>query len=191
MSKTGAEHMVRGRRITFYADKADLTKLFADFVRLGEFSYTLNYWDEGQPIPTVGDPADIPDYGVLSRPLPSICDLAYLVIDASDALRPERYTLKAGGARFTVDNSTNPSSVMLCLGGDAGDRTLIASQIDTLGLTERARQMHAAFSRIVRKRSTKVGICYVLPEAMSKFKDGWRLTYGKGYAPSQDLKLPA
>jgi hypothetical protein len=182
--------MAKGRRITFYADRDDFTRLFKDFLSLGDFRYTLNYWEEDRPIPTVTNPVDIPNYGLLKPPFLSICSVAYLVIDASDALKPERYLLKTGEARFTVDNSTNPNSVRLCLGGDAGDLTLIASQIDTLGLTERSHAMHAAFSRVVRKRAEKVGICYVLPSALSKFKDGWRLTYGKGYAPSQDLRMP-
>lgn len=182
--------MARGLRVTFYADRDDLTNLFQRFLELGEFTYTLKYWDEGELVPTATNPTEIPDYGNLRPPHQSICSLAYLVIDASSTLNPERFALRAGGARFTVDNSTNPSSVRLCLGGDAGDRTLIASQIDTLGRTERAREMQAAFSKVVRKCGIKVGICYVLPGAMAKFKDGWRLTYGKGYAASQDLRMP-
>lgn len=182
--------MAKGLRITFYADRADLKTLFERFLELGEFTYTLTYWDEGQPIPTVSNPADIPDYGVLRPPHQSISSLSYLVIDASSELNPERYTLKAGGARYTIDNSTNPSSVRLCLGGDAGDRTLIASQVDTLGLSERAREMHASFSRVVRESGVKVRSNIVLPGAMSKLREGWRLTQGKTYSPSLDLKLP-
>lgn len=138
----------------------------------------------------MANPADIPDYGVLRPPHQSISSLSYLVIDASRKLNPERYTLNAGGARYTIDNSTNPSSVRLCLGGDAGDRTLIASQVDTLGLSERAREMQASFSGVIRKRGVKVGTNIVLPGAMSKLREGWRLTQGKGYSPSLDLKLP-
>lgn len=182
--------MAKGIRITFYAHRDDLTTLFEEFSKIGAFKYTPTYWDEGLPTPTVTSPSDIPDYGVLSSRNDSICSRAYLVIDESEVLKPKRYTLKAGGERLTVDNSTNPSSVRLCLGGDAGAHTLIASQIDTLGLTKRAQEMQAAFSRVVRKCGVKIGICYVLPGAMAKFKEGWRLTYGKGYAPSQDLKMP-
>jgi hypothetical protein len=181
--------MARGTRVTFYADREDLTLLFEKFFALGEFTYTLDYWDEGQKIPTVTNPLDIPDYGELTEKVRSICSRAFLVIDASDVLMPRRYSLNSGGSRYTIDNGTNPSSVRLCLGGDAGDRTLIASQIDTLGWTDRAREMQSAFSRIVRKSGVKLGICHVLPGAMAKFKDGWRLTYGKEYAPSQDLRM--
>lgn len=182
--------MARGIRITFYADRDDLKTLFEHFVGIGDFTYTLSYWDEGQPAPTVVSPLSIPDYGVMKPPCQSICTVSYLVLDASCALSPRRYCLSAGGARYTVDNGTNPSSVRLSPGGDAGDHTLIASQIDTLGLTERARSMQAAFARIVRKCAVRVGNCYVLPGAMAKYKLGWRLTYGKGYSRSLDLSIP-
>lgn len=182
--------MARGIRITFYADRDDLKTLFEHFAGLGDFTYTRTYWDEGQAVPTVVSPLSIPDFGVMKPPLQSICTVSYLVIDASSALNPRRYSLNAGGARYTVDNGTNPSSVRLSPGGDAGDRTLIASQVDTLGLTDRARAMQAAFARVVRKLGVKVGNCYVLPGAMAKFKLGWRLTYGKGYSRSLDLSIP-
>jgi len=166
-----------------------LVSLFEKFAKLGAFTYTRDYWDEGEPTPTWTNPSDIPNLGELNTKSNAICSLSYLVIDASDVLMPRRYSLNSGGSRYTIDNGTNPSSVRLCLGGDAGDRTLIASQIDTLGWTDRAREMQSAFSRIVRKSGVKVGICHVLPGAMAKFKDGWRLTYGKEYAPSQDLRM--
>jgi hypothetical protein len=86
-------------------------------------------------------------------------------------LKPERFLLNSGGARFKIDNGTNPSSVRLCLGGDAGDYTLIASQIDTLGLSERAREMQAAFACVVRKSGVKVGSNITLPGAMSKLRE--------------------
>ena len=182
--------MARGIRVTFYADRADMAALFEKFCRLGKFTYTPLYWDEGQPPPTLENPADIPSYGELSPRTNSLCSLSYLVIDATDELKPERFLLNSGGARFKIDNGTNPSSVRLCLGGDAGDYTLIASQIDTLGLSERAREMQAAFARVVRKSSVKVGSNITLPGAMSKLREGWRLTHGKSYSPSMDLKLP-
>jgi hypothetical protein len=182
--------MARGIRVTFYADRPDMTALFEQFCYLGKFTYTPLYWDEGQPPPTVENPADIPNYGVLGLRTNSLCSLSYLVVDATDELRPTRFILTSGGARFSIDHGTNPSSVRLCLGGDAGDRTLIASQVETLGLTERAKQMQAAFSRVVRKSGVKVGSNVVLSGAMSKLREGWRLTHGKSYSPSLDLKLP-
>lgn len=182
--------MARGRRITFYADRDDLSVLFERFLALGRMTYTLKIWDEGQPVPTVSNPLDIPDYGIVPPPFPSMFSRAYLIVDASESISPRRIVLLAGGARYELDNGTNPSSVRLCLGGDAGDRTLIASQIDTLGFTERAQEMQAAFAKVIRKHGKKVGICYVLPGAMAKFKDGWRLTHDKGYARSQDLIMP-
>jgi hypothetical protein len=59
-----------------------MTVLFDEFVHLGRFTYTPLYWDEGQPPPTVEDPADIPSYGDLSPRTNSLCSLSYLVIDA-------------------------------------------------------------------------------------------------------------
>jgi hypothetical protein len=182
--------MAKGIRVTFYADRADLAALFEKFYRFGKFTYTPLYWDEGQAPPTVENPADIPSFGKLSPQTDSLCSLSYLVIDATDELRPQRFLLNSGGARFNIDHGTNPSSVRLCLGGDAGDRTLIASQVETLGLSERALEMQAAFSGIVRKSGLRVGSNVVLPGAMSKLQEGWRLTHGKSYSPSLDLKLP-
>ncbi len=182
--------MARGSRITFYADQEDLSVILDEFFISGNFNYTPTYWDDGDFNPTVDNPLSIKGYGILEDPLASICDSSWLITDASDKIAPKRYLLNNGMARFTVDNRTNPSSVRICLGGDAGDRTLIASQVDTLGLTERAKEIYKVFSKIIRKHGKKIGICYVLPSALSKFEYGWRLTYGKGYASSQDLKHP-
>lgn len=180
---------MKGIRTTFYADRDDLNILAEAFSYLGNFAYTMNYWDEGAPFPSYQNPRDIPDFGLLNSQSASICGVALLITDASQALNPQQYVLQSGKARLKVDNTTDPDSARLCVGGDAGESILIASQIDTLGLTARAREIQSAFSHVIRERSANVDGYRVLPGAMLKLQSGWRLCFGKTYSPSLDLKL--
>lgn len=181
---------MKGSAYYFYADKTDLEDLLRSLGELGSYCYTKGYWDANDSIPTYCDPLAIPNIGTVA-PTHVCPDVGYLVAASGVPLRPEEIKLTDGRIRFKVSNATTPDSVRLSLGGDAGDRTLIASALDTRAYTAEARALFSSFKKVIASTAKKVNRENVLPGAYKKLLDGWRLTTGKSYSRKMDLMLPS
>jgi hypothetical protein len=62
-----------------------------------------------------------------------------------------------------------------------------------VGLNNRnatARQLFQTFTRLLRKRFTRVGEAHLGDEALGMLKEGFRLTYDADLDRGQDLQLP-
>jgi hypothetical protein len=138
--------------------------------------YTDRKWQDESSLTSYLNPAEIPHLGTAS-PQGRCPNIGYLVTDVQDELVPEMLKLSDGRIRYSAGRF-NSSSVRLSLGGDAGNRTLVCSLVDTLGLTPRARQIHLLFSKEVRRHGRKCGRYVILPGAAAKVQSGWRLTEG-------------
>lgn len=181
---------MRGFRTYFYADKNDMEALFREILALGDFKFTRCYWNEVDGEAIYHSPFDIPDYWMSEGPAFTCPRIGYIVTNADDESRAERYTVKSTGVtRYSADNGTHPSSVRLDLGGDAGDNTLVCSLIDTLAYNDEAKTLFKSFSKIISKLSISKPREHVLPGALVLYKQGWRLTRGKDMAASQDVPI--
>ena len=119
-----------------------------------------------------------------------------MIIPSDEEIWPREIVLADGSGTITkVDQSTNWNSVSVALGGDAGDKTLVMSDISTIGDSDIARKLHRRIKTIVRANSKRFGPkgrpSYLMRGAIEKAKSGWRLTRGKGMAASQDAKISA
>jgi hypothetical protein len=181
--------MARGTRTVFYADIEDFRFLDHHFQIIGELNYAKSLWREGEKEYLFKNLSNIPNLGIVTDEDNHICDRCIFINDKCDIPIPEKYQHSDGRIDCTLDTFTNPSAIMLCLGGEYRDNTLIASEINTLGLSERSKELKKLFSKPIVKAGTKGSYGYALPGALNKYKSGWRLTTGYGYHSSQDFFL--
>lgn len=133
-------------------------------------------WQAESSLTSYLNPADIPRLGT-ANPQGRCPNIGYLVTDVEDALVPETLKLSDGSVRYSAGRF-NLNSVRLSLGGDAGNRTLVCSLVDTLGVTPRAKQIHLLFSKEILRHGKKCGRFVILPGAVERLQNGWRLTEG-------------
>jgi hypothetical protein len=119
---------------------------------------------------------------------------SYLVMEPDQEVVSEEIVLSDGsGTIMRADQNNNWDSIVIAFGGDAGDRTLIMSDINTVGDTEKARELHKKFKALVWSKTKRVGPkgtpYRLMPGAMSKAKAGWRLARGKGWARITDAHI--
>jgi hypothetical protein len=180
---------MRGSSTVFFADEADLQVLLPLFRGLGDFKYTEMTSRKNHVLITYADPLELATH-VVSRNAPER-GAGFLITGSSESLVIMSTELADGsGIRHSLSGSLNPDSARIALGGDAGDQTLVASVIDTLGETERARAIHALFKKVVIKAARRVAGHLILPGAYQKLLSGWRLTEGKTYHRGLDVPRP-
>jgi hypothetical protein len=119
---------------------------------------------------------------------------SFLVTRADQEIFTREILRADGSGRITVaDQNQNWNSVVIALGGEAGDRTLVMSDINTVGETEEARDLHRQFKALVRSLAMRVGPkgkpALLMPGAIRKAKEGWRLSRNPGWASSTDLSI--
>lgn len=176
--------------VEFFADREDLKRLLESLRGLGEFRYTALTGTVNAELAEYRDPAELMNAGIVKPGAPDR-GAGFMITDVSVLVVTRKIKMSDGsGFKLTLDQTSNPDAVRIALGGEAGDRTLISSVVDTQGDTERARATHALFKKAVGKISKRISSCYVMPGAMEKLEQGWRLTADKGFLPGLDLKKP-
>lgn len=121
---------------------------------------------------------------------------SFLAMEINQEFFHREITLKDGSGKISiVDQNQNWNSVAIAFGGDAGDRTLVMSDINSTADTEKAKELHTSFRKLINSMSRQVGHqnkSYVLmPGAIAKAKDGWRLARDKSWQTSTDPAISA
>lgn len=187
---------MRGLSCEFYADESDLAALLREFPSLGDFKYVqiCSRVNESNVVFT-GDATGLLPDAIVSRDKPTRRH-SFLIMDEQQEVYSRDIVLADGTGKITiVDQNQNPNSVVLAFGGDAGDQTLLMSDINTVGDTDEARELHKSFKKLVASRAKRVGAkgkpFRLMPGAIAKAKLGWRLARGKGWHRSTDDVIPA
>lgn len=185
-----------GLSCEFYADENDLAALLREFLSLGDFKYVRidSRVNESNDVFT-GDPTGLLPEAMASREKPTRRH-SFLVMEREQEVYSRDIVLANGTGKITVvDQNQNPNSVVLAFGGDVGDQTLLMSDINTVGDTDMARELHKRFKKLVVSRAKRVGAkgkpFQLMPGAVAKAKLGWRLARGKGWHRSTDDVVPA
>ncbi|MBM0104863.1 hypothetical protein JM946_08890 [Steroidobacter sp. S1-65] len=177
-------------RTEFFADLEDLKLTLEAFRKLGEFRYTALSGAVNAELAEYRDPLSLMEVGIVTPDTPDR-GAGYMITERSVTITTRRIEMLDGsGFKRTLDQSSNPDSVHIALGGELGARILIGSILDTHGDTERARATYALFKKVIVKRSKRVSNRQVMPGAMQKLEQGWRLTADKGFHPGLDLRKP-
>lgn len=183
-----------GRSCYFYADEGDLANLLNAFRELGNCKYVQIRSGLNEPNLVFSDPRELLSLAKATPSNPTRCH-SFLVLENGQEIFDREIALKDGsGVRKIADQNQNWNSIVLALGGEVGDKTLIMSDINTVGDTELAVEMHNKFKKVVISETKKVGAkgtpYRLMPGAIEKLKAGWRLASGMGWSRSTDANIP-
>tara|TARA_Y100001933_G_scaffold138897_1_gene137745 strand:- start:910 stop:1455 length:546 start_codon:yes stop_codon:yes gene_type:complete len=175
-------------RAEFFTDRADTLRLLEALRTLGEFRYTAISSPVNAELAQYRDPVALLSIGTVTPQAPNR-GAGFMVTEIEVPIITRRIAMADGsGFKLTLDQTSNPDSIRIALGGEVGDETIVSGIIDTQGATERSRRLHALFRKAIVKQSERVSGRFVMPGAMRKLNEGWRLTAGKGFHPDLDLR---
>jgi hypothetical protein len=186
--------VLSGRSCEFYADEEDLLNLLARFRMLGDLKFVqIHSVPDRENEVLRDDPARLLSMARVTPEEP-IRTNSFMVMEADQEVFSRQIVLKDGrGTISLVDQNQNLDAVVIALGGDAGDRTLIMSDINTTAETEKAKELHQKFKKLVVSQAKRVGFgkgsVLLMPGACRKARQGWRLARGKGWNVSTDPKI--
>lgn len=183
-----------GRKCEFFADEADLLNLLQAFKELQGYKYVQMRSDLNKENLLFYNPIELLPFATVSADNP-VRGTTFLVLENNQEIYAGDIKMRDGsGIKKMAGQARNPNSITLAFGGDAGDKTLIMSDIATTGDTDIAVEMHKLFKKIVTSKTKRVGAkgrpYRLMPGAIAKLVDGWRLTSGKGWSRNMDLRLP-
>ena len=183
-----------GRSSYFFADEDDLLVLLEAFNELNEYKSVQIKSELNQQNLIYFDPRELLKLAVVSEENP-IRIHSFLVLQKCQEVFTEMIELRDGsGLRNISGQSLNPNSITFAFGGDAGDKTLIMSDVATIGHTDKSIEIHKQFKKIILAHTKKVGAkgkpYRLMPGAISKLKSGWRLASGKDWSTDTDAHIP-
>ena len=182
-----------GRSCYFFADENDLADLLEAFEELSEYKFVQRRSDLNEPNKVYSDPRKLLDEAKVTPDNP-IRTHSFLVVETSQEVFDREVVLQDGtGVRKIADQNNNFDSIVLAFGGDAGDETLIMSDINTVGDTDKAVEMHKKFKKLVTSMTKNVGVkgspARLMPGAVEKAKAGWRFASGKDWSRDTDAQI--
>ena len=182
-----------GKSCYFYADERDLSELLKEFRELGDYKYVQIRSPLNESNLVLSDPVELLPFAKVTPENPTRAH-SFLVVEKDQEIFEREITLKDGsGVRKIADQNNNFDSIVLAFGGDAGDQTLIMSDINTVGDTATAVEMHKKFRKLVTAKTKKVGgkgsPHLLMPGAVEKLKAGWRLASGKEWSRETDPQI--
>jgi hypothetical protein len=180
---------MRGSEIRVYADPADMKQLLNLFDQIGGLAFTEALSRLNAPPARFTDPRDLINY--LRNTMLGHGGI-FLVTRAGDAIVQMVLTMQDGsGTKVSTHQPFNPHAIMINLGGELeGDRTVVATSVNTTGETPKAKELFKAFKKLVLRNAEYINGFYVMPRALEKLDSGWRLTPEPQHSRSLDLKRP-
>lgn len=174
------------KRISFFATKNDLLLVLREFEAKRRIKYTRagrlggpksQIWESAPNLPGLGRAAG--DQAVA-------CD-SFLVFDCSSSINVVSREMLNGDDRYDVEQARNPDSVVLNVGGEWVDGSLISGGAATNSSSSISQSMMRAIYLSIRKHFTRVQAFWVGPEALAALRRGKRLTYAVQSPPEYDL----
>lgn len=181
-----------GASCYFFADESDLLELLDSFFALSKYKYVQmrSGVNEENCVPT--NAKELLLLSKVSSEKPTRVQ-SFLVVESDQEVFFREIVLIDGGIRRIADQNNNFDSIVLAFGGDAGDQTLIMSDISTVGDTKKALEIHKNFRKLVESKAVKSGNrgsrYFLMPGAVKKLKSGWRLAGGKEWSRETDPKF--
>jgi hypothetical protein len=176
-----------GRRIEFVAVRDDLLSVLGRVERRVPLAYRLI---TDSPEPQAWNAADaIKDLGWAIEGT-TTSQKRYLVMPATSKFTLEVYTIRSGRTVHSVSPLNNPDSVVFTPAGLYSDWCIVGGEIDIDLPKPTGFDLFGALAQAVRGAFTRVGTCYVGPQAYQLGESGIRLVLGTRAVPESDLKLP-
>lgn len=184
-----------GRSCYFYADNEDLMSLLEAFKELDDYKYVQMSSELNAPNIVYSDPIECFSSAIATPALPEKSQSFLIVERDQEVFTREIKRSDGSGILSIADQNNNFDSIVLAFGGDAGDQTLVVSDINTVGDTNKSIEMHEIFKKLAISKTKKVGAKgsphRLMPGAIEKLKAGWRLAMGKGWSRDTDPEILA
>lgn len=100
---------------------------------------------------------------------------SYLVMREGVRLSVRKIPQRKGGVMYSVDQDTNPKSVVFWPGGLYKNEALVCGHIGTISESSESVDLYDAFCAALLKGFTKIKSYHVGPEALRLLETGWRL----------------
>jgi hypothetical protein len=99
-----------------------------------------------------------------------------LLAPPNSVIRTREIRQKKGGVVYVVDQSPNPTSISLCVGGIYGTEAIIAGQCGTISDDEWSIRAFVTMRRVISRHCRNVKRSFVGAEALTLAHRGARLT---------------
>jgi hypothetical protein len=114
----------------------------------------------------------------------------YLAAKRTRAFAYSEVQQRKGGIRYSIDQSMNPETVALTVGGLFDANTLLAGDIGTCTNSNESLELMKTYRRIIRSHWMAVCEFWVSPEAEAMLDRGARLTMNARASTMYDLRRP-
>jgi hypothetical protein len=183
-----------GKRREFYADNQDIMNLLNDFDSLGQFKYVEFYSRLNKETDIFYSAVNIFDKAICT-PKNTERGHSFSIFDIDANIIFSEVTLFDGsGKRVALETLLSDDSIEIHFGGEVGDNTLIMSDIGTVADDKAVLDHFKRFKKLIEARSVRIGPpgrpSYLMPGAVQKAKQGWRLARGKALDIESDPVLP-
>lgn len=163
------------KRIEIFALEPDLRLILQQI----ESKQALTYTSAGSmPTPELrqwSHYVDIENMGTAEGAQTALCR-AYLIVRYGTAVHAERIDQYDGKTRFDVDQLLNPNSIVFTPAGEWKRSMIIAGLFGTASSTIESQALMRLVSAAIKKSFTKIKSYWVGPQALLRFRSGFRLT---------------
>jgi hypothetical protein len=185
---------MRGKQRNFYADNQDIMNLLNDFDSLGQFKYVEFYSRLNKETDIFYNAIDIFDKAICTpQKTERRHSFSIFEIDAKIAFS-NVILVDGSGKRIALETLLSDDSIEIHFGGEVGDNTLVISDIGTVADDKAMLDHFKRFKKLIEAKSVRIGPpgqpSYLMPGAVEKAKQGWRLAQGKGFNKNSDPVLP-
>jgi hypothetical protein len=186
--------IMRGKGKEFYADNQDIINLLKEFDGLGKFQYVARYSKINKNINIYYNAIEIFKKAICTPDRTEIAQNFFIFeINANIVFREITFE-DGGGKKTALDTWRSDDAISIAFGGEVGDNTLIMSDIGTVADNKAVLDHFKHFKKLIEARSVRIGLpgrpSYLMPGAVQKAKQGWRLARGKALDIESDPVLP-
>lgn len=185
---------MRGRSSYFYADHRDLMCLLESFQALKGYKYVEIRSELNHPTKIYNTPSKILHKAMVTPDKP-IRTHSFLIMEKEEKVNSKDILLADGnGIIKRADQNNNFNSAVIAFGGNAGHQTILMSDVNTVGDTEKSIEIYKEFRKIILANTTRVGVkgkpYRLMSGALEKLKSDWHLTQNKVWSPGvEEIKL--
>ncbi len=174
------------KRISFFATKNDLLSALCDLEAKRKIKYTRAGRIEGPEFQVWESGANLPGLGRAAGDQAITCD-AFLIVDGASVVTVVLQEMLNGDDRYDLEQARNPDSVILNVGGEWVDGSLISGSATTISDSTVSQSLMRTLHSGIKRHFTRIRGFWVGPEALAELRAGKRLTYAVESPPEYDL----
>lgn len=175
------------KQLRFFATAGDLRPVLSQVEQSMPLQYVPSE-SAGSSVEPIMSHDDLPSLGIASDESAVNC-ASFLVAPQTTSVQPRLIRLNTGESRVLIDQLQNPDTVVLTPGGVWNGDVVLYGTVGTTSDSQVAKELMKAFERGLKKHFKKVKAYWVGPEALTRLKEGQRLTIAVQSPTDFDLTI--